>query len=85
MKIYVDYCKDAQEILGKVNDTSTTVQLLECLAANADVLHWAQRQETKAADHVGETVVMFRAAKLFWDQRAGGASACTCAHHGLLL
>jgi len=67
-KRYLDHCKDAQELLGKMNDTATTVGLLSLITTTAshDLIAWAKDQNEKSAEQVPEIVRQLRAAKRFW-------------------
>src|ERR1044072_442806 len=66
---YGQRCKDVQEVLGDMNDASTTVRLVTEMEGlpGADLLHhWAGQQESKTIEQIGTAIRDFKLAKPFW-------------------
>jgi CHAD domain-containing protein len=66
---YLQRCKDLQEVLGDMNDASTTIRLtagMEGLPGQDVLHHWAQQQETKTIEQIDIVIREFRLAKPFW-------------------
>jgi len=70
VKRYVDHCKDAQDALGLMNDTTTTISLLNALVydpkVKTEVLAWAQKRQDKSIENVSTVTHALRSAKRFW-------------------
>lgn len=67
---YAQRCKDVQEVLGDMNDASTTVRLTTDMAnlPGAGPLHeWAEQQEAQTVEQLGTAIRDFKLAKPFWD------------------
>lgn len=70
VKDYLDHCKEAQGVLGRMNDASTIIHLINQLdtgKARKSMLEWAEHIQEKAAGHLGHAITALRAAKPFWD------------------
>lgn len=67
---YLDRCKAAQEVLGDMNDASTTRHLCETLQMKElpmePLIDWARVREVRAEGHLADTVTAFRDGKPFW-------------------
>jgi CHAD domain-containing protein len=68
VKHYLDRCKDCQDVLGQMNDTTTTIRLCRELnnELTGSVIAWAEEQEDQADRHLAEPLGKFRSIKPFW-------------------
>lgn len=70
VKSFLDHCKEAQEVLGKMNDARTMVVLaneLECQSGHAVLIEWGNQIEEREIGHMAKAIADFRSAKPFWD------------------
>lgn len=69
VKSYLHHCKEAQSILGEMNDAMTTVRLCQQLdAPDLDsVMAWALAEQKMIDGQMGTVLREFRTAKPFWD------------------
>jgi CHAD domain-containing protein len=69
VKHYLQHCKDAQEVLGDMNDATAAANLSLQMGnlPGADRLHdWAEQRQARSIEQLGTVISEFRAAKAFW-------------------
>jgi triphosphatase len=70
VKAFLDHCKEAQEVLGKMNDAITMGMLaseLDPLSGRTVLIEWGHQIEERAFGQMAKAISDFRSAKPFWD------------------